>query len=124
MVADSLTNLVIIFLVVVIATFIMSVVEFASSWRHYKAIKDLENDALRVIAISALFKSLGSIVVQFCFVVLAVAVIDPETRHLDRNEVIFIVAFLAAECLLCVITLNDLVSRKKLEEIVSKYIKE
>jgi hypothetical protein len=117
-IADTTTKLVTIFLGIVLITFFLSIFELVSSWRNYKAISSLDNQALHVISAASVVKSLGFITVQICFIALALTVIDAESRDLHWHQVLFVTAFMIAEVVMCFLVLNELISRKKLEKIV------
>jgi general stress protein CsbA len=122
-IADMTTKLVIVFLGIVLVTFFLSIFELISSWKNYKAVLSLNNQALHVISAASIIKSFGFITVQLCFVALALTVVNAESRDLHWHHILFVISFMVAEIVICFLVLNELISRRKLEKIVESTLR-
>lgn len=125
----NLTWLTIAFVTVVILTLALTLFELHDSWKNYRAIKLAQkNGALRVLSQGTILNNLGRVVVQTCFLVLAISSITVSLQlspsHLNLYRVIFIISFLMAEFFLWLIVINDLIARHKLTDLINAYYKE
>lgn len=116
----NLTWITIVFTAVVIFSLIFVTLEFLDSYKTLKAIKEGgKNGRYLLISESSLRRSLGRIGIQLSFLGLAfVAIIASVSRslnHLYLYRVAFVVTFLLAEGLACLLIVNDVITRHRLE---------
>lgn len=120
----GLSWLIIAFTTGVLVTLVLTVIEQRDAWRTYKAVKaDREDIGMSVLVTSTLVRSMARIFIQLAFLVLACSNIYISLSHdlefLYWYRIIFVVAFLGAEAILCLSVINDIVARHKLEAYIA-----
>lgn len=125
----ELTWLTVVFTVAVLITLILTLFELRDSWVTWRAISKRvgngkEIEALRVLSLSSIFRSVGRVTIQILFLLLAtstvISSIHVDSVHFYWYRVIFIVSFLTAEVLLWLLVLNELIARRKLAELIMR----
>ena len=119
----NLTWVTILFTAVVIVALIFVTFEFWDSWKTYRAVtKGGKNGRFLLLAESSVRRSVGRIVIQLVFLTLASVAISisvtQDRSHLYWYRVAFVSTFLVAEVVSCLLIVNDVVTRHRLEKMI------
>lgn len=122
----DLTWITIIFTAVVILSIIFVTFELWDSFKTYKAVKHGgKNGGLLLLAESSVRRSLGRLTIQLSFLTLALVAIavsvSNDVSHFYFYRVTFVGTFLLSEFTLCLLIINDTVTRHRLEILIEKY---
>ena len=119
----NLTWVTITFTAVVIVALIFVTFEFWDSWKTYRAVrKGGQNGRFLLLAESSVRRSVGRFVIQLVFLMLASVAISisvtEDRSHLYWYRVAFVSTFLVAEVVSCLLIVNDVVTRHRLEKMI------
>jgi hypothetical protein len=122
----NLTWVTITFTAVVILSIIFVIFELWDSFKTFNAVRQAKkNGGLLLLAESSLRRSTGRLIIQLSFLILAAVAIyvsiDLEIRHLYWYRVTFVATFLLSELVLCLLIINDIITRHRLEILINKY---
>lgn len=125
----NLTWVTIAFTAIVVLSLIFVTFELWDSWKTLRAVKaGNKNGGLLLLAESSLRRSSGRLVIQLAFLILATSAIlvsiSINIDHLYWYRVAFISTFLVSEMVLCLLIVNDIITRHRLEILIEEYYKD